>query len=370
MRKFMIVILSVLMLIVNIPIARASEVAYPQITLQQAIDKAIANSSTLRADSLIVDQAKDNRDAAAQAVTFVPAGPTTPQAEGSFNALQQADLNWQMAKRNYDADNDTVTIKVYQAYYGVLQAQAALEAAERQLQNIEWQRKIAAVSYRVGMLSNSQMLQTDASYNGAQSQLASAQKALNDAYEKFNLLVGLMPEERPALTDQPVFAPLVINSLDAEVSRVLDTSPTFWLLQKKVDLAKLALDLYSFGPAEHQTYKATELGVPIAEQNVASMQDQMTQMVRSLYYSIKQMEENYSGLQEKYAIDKENLRVAKIKYSAGVATEGEVIAAQVNLAQDAQNMTNLICQHQLLVKAFEKPWAYAASSSSSSSSTK
>ncbi|APC09540.1 TolC family protein [Neomoorella thermoacetica] len=364
-RKFAATVLGAfLLLFTNIPLAKAAESTAPQLTLQQAIDQAIANSNILKADSLAIDQAKYDRDAAGLNVTFTPSGPTTTVAEKAFTQLQQADLKWQVAKKNYDADKDTVVMKVYQAYFGVIQAQAALDAAQKALLNIDWQRKVANMSFQAGIISNSQMQQTANGYSQAQAQLASAQKALDNAYEKFNQLVGLMPDERPVLVDRPTFMPLTINSLDAEVSRVLDASPTVWLMEKNVDLAKLALDLYSFGPTEPHTYKATEIQVPIAEQNVANVRSQMSQLVRSLYYSIKQAEENYTSLQYKLAIDKENLRVAEVKYSAGLATKGDIISAQATLAQDIQNIENVLCQHQILVKAFEKPWAYVGSTSS------
>ena len=72
------------------------------------------------------------------------------------------------------------------------------------------------------------MVQENQSYAAAQTSLTTAQANLDTAYQKFNQLVGLAPDDRPVLTDQPSFAPLVIGSLDAEVSRVLAwTVPVF-----------------------------------------------------------------------------------------------------------------------------------------------
>jgi outer membrane protein TolC len=339
-----------------------------QITLEQAVNMAIDNSSTLKTDSLAIDQAKYDRDAAALAVTFTPTGQVTPSAEISFSKLLQADMAWQMAKKNYDADKDTVVMKVYQAYGNVLQALAAVEAAQQAVKSADLQHRFALVGYRVGTLSKSQLIQADASTKGSEAQLAVAEKSLADAYQKFNQLIGLGPDERPVLIDQPAYLPLVVDNLDAEVSRAVDASPYVWLTQRKVDLAKITLDIYSYGPSEPHTYKATELGVPIAEENSANARDQMAQLVRTLYYGIRQLEENYEGLQQKVAIDEENLRVAKVKYQVGMATIADVTAAQATLAKDRQDLVNLLCQHQTMVQGFKTPWAYAGASGGSGGS--
>ncbi|MGB9805105.1 TolC family protein [Desulfofundulus sp.] len=366
--EFLALVLCVLLALAPAAVAFGATGPAPAgLTLQQAVDMALSNSSTLRADALAIDRAKYDRDAAGLAVSFTPTGQTTPQAEAAFTKLMQADLAWQMAKKTYDADKDTVVMKVYQAYAAVLQAAAAVDAAQQALDSADWQHRAAVAGYRVGTLSRSQMVQADASTAGAKAQLEAAKKALDDAYQKFDQLVGLPAGVRPVLSDRPAYAPLNVDSLEAEVSRAVDASPYVWLAQRNIDLARIALDIYSYGPAEAHTYKATELGVPIAEEQAASARDQMAQLVRSLYYGIRQLEENYAGLQQKVAVDEENLRVVQVKYRVGMATRVELAAAQAALAGDKRDLVNLLCQHQVLVQAFKTPWAYAGAAGSSGS---
>ncbi len=367
MRRFLPFLLGFILFLGFPPLVWAEEPPeVPQLTLEQAIALAMDNSTTLKADLLAIDQAKEDRDAAGLAVTYTPTGRATPEVEAAFTRLQNADLAWRMAKKTYEADRDSVVMKVYQAYTGVLQACAAVDAAEKALRSTDWQHRAAVAGYRAGTLSKSQMIQADASAAGAQAQLAAAEKALDDAYHKFNQLVGLSPDERPLLTDRPEYAPLHVDSLEAEVARAVDASPYVWLAQRKIDLAKIALDIYSFGPAEAHTYKATELGIPIAEVNAAGARDQMALLVRSLYYSIRQLEENYAGLQQKVTVDEENLRVTRLKYDLGLATRTEVFAAEAALAGSKKSLLDAVCQHEVLKLAFKKPWAYAGAGSNGS----
>jgi len=359
LRKFWATILFAVLLFSGLPAALADTAAAQQITFQQAMDMALKNSSTLRKDSLTIDQSKYNRDSASQSVKFIPIGQNTdPTANKAFSSLQSSDLSWQSAKRNYDADKDSVVMSVYQNYYGVLQAQVAVDVAQQAENSAYWQHRTAAMNYQVGNKSQSDMLKADADYTNAQAAVDKAKKALDDAYQKFNQLVGLMPGDIPVLSDQPEFTPLVVNSLDAEVARAIGSSPKIWNAQQLINQAKVAADIYSFNsPVESQTYKAKQLQVPIAQQNAASTQDAMDQSVRSLYYSIQQLENNYDSLKKNVNVQEDNLRVIQVKYKIGMATKTDEAAAQSALAQAQQTLTNLVCQHQILVQTFKTPWA-------------
>jgi Outer membrane protein len=185
LRRFLTLLLGFILFLGFPPLVWAEEPpGAPQLTLEQAVALAMDNSTTLKADLLAIDQAKEDRDAAGLAVTYTPTGRATPEAEAAFTRLLQADLTWRMAKKTYEADRDSVVMKVYQAYTGVLQACAAVDAAEKALRSADWQHRAAVAGYRVGTLSKSQMIQADASTTGAQAQLAAAEKALDDAYHK------------------------------------------------------------------------------------------------------------------------------------------------------------------------------------------
>ncbi|MDD3653223.1 MAG: TolC family protein, partial [Desulfotomaculaceae bacterium] len=212
--------------IIAINSALAREPETPELTFQQAVERAKSNSNALKNANYDIDRSFKLRDTAADKVKYTPLEPSTTEAERAFTGLQQADLNWRMAKRAYAAEEDSVIMQVYQSYNGLLQAIENVKLAEIQLKNEEWQRIVASVSYRVGMLSKLEMIQAEAAVTTARSTLEANKKALDDAYQKFNFLVGLWPEDKPILVDKPQYNELVVNDLDYEVKKALEESPT------------------------------------------------------------------------------------------------------------------------------------------------
>ncbi|MCL6448432.1 MAG: TolC family protein [Armatimonadetes bacterium] len=340
--------------------AWAKEPATPELTLQQAVERAIANSKSLKNKEYEIERTEEVRESAADKVKWTPSGPISDEkaaeAASAFTGLVSADLQWQMAKKSYDAEVDTVTMSVTKAYYSVLQALENVRTAELDCRSAELAGRLAMASYRAGALSKSGLIQADSRLAGAKSALEAAQKALDDAYQQFNQLVGLWPEDRPVLTDRPSFSALEIDNLETEVERAVEKSPTLWQVKRSVELAKLDLDLYAFN-YEAEPYKSKEIKVNQAEVSASAAEEQMRNAVRTIYYNIRQLEDSYAGLQQQLAAAEENLRVTQLKYELGMATKADVLSAQASLAGVQKSLLDTVCQHELLKLSFAKPWA-------------
>ncbi|MGB9905653.1 MAG: TolC family protein, partial [Desulfotomaculales bacterium] len=113
-------------------VAWAKEPATPELTLQQAVEKALAASKSLKNAEYEVERTEEVRNSAADKVKYIPAPQSNPDpvAAASFTGLVSADLQWQMAKKSYDLTVDTITAAVTSAYYAVLQAQENVRVAE------------------------------------------------------------------------------------------------------------------------------------------------------------------------------------------------------------------------------------------------
>lgn len=362
MRKLLIFILSAVILISYTGTAFAAEPAGQQMSIRQALKMAITNSSTLKASDLNIDQAKEDRDAASEALAgYTPTGQTTPEVEQAYNSLVQKNLNWMSAKKSYQSALDSVVMSVYQAYYNVLEAKASLDAAQQSLNYAELQYRGTVLKCQLGAASKWQLTQDSESYESAKQAYASAEKTLADFCQKFNQLVGLSDGSRPELTEQPVFSPLQVISLDSEISRVLDESPSVWKANNAVDQAKTALDIYSYSSAEAHTYKSTEISISIAEQNAQTEKESTIQALRSLYYNIKKAEDNRVSLVKKLSTAEESLRIANLKYQLGLISRIDLVSAESTLAQSKLNLLEADYQHVIQVMSFETPWASSGS---------
>lgn len=368
MRKlsFIFMVFSILMLMTAT--AWAKDPATPELTFQQALDRAKSQSEALKSSQYDIDKGEKVRDHLQTKMLFAPTSPTTVEAERWFTSYVQSDLNWEMAKRSYGAQEDILVMQTYQTYDGLLQALEKVKVTEAQLKNAEWKNRVAGVSYKVGMLDKMGLIQAGAAVEMAKSDHESAREALNDTYQKFNQLVGLWPEDRPVLVDNPSFEKIKIDNLDVEVERAVVASPNVWLSQKQINLAKLTLDLYDLTSINNiEPYSAKKYDVDKAKISAADTEEQTRILVRTIYYKVVQLEEQYASAQERLTVAEESLRVARVKYEVGVSTQSDVLGAETDLALAKQALIDIASQHEILSFAFRKPWAYAGASGASSS---
>ncbi|MBM7866593.1 TolC family protein [Heliobacterium gestii] len=341
-----------------------------QFTFQQAVDQAKKSSKSLRTAQLDVDRSYEVRNYLGDSVkdtyqTTSQVGYSMDQQwYGAFMGLSQADVTWRMNKRNLEAQEDSIVMQTYQLYNGLIQAQDKVKNCKIRLTNAQIQYNNAFTASQVGTIDNPTLVQAKAARAASEAALAAAESALDDAYQKFNILVGLKAEERPVLLDNPTFEKMKTDDVDFVINKAVNDSPTVWLAEKKVDLAEAAYSAYSYSlGGRTEPGKAKSIDIDKAAVSASSTKEQMEKLVRTIYHSIQQLEEQYGGAQQQVAVADENLRVVKVKFDIGMATKADVAAAESKLVDAKESLLDIVIKHQNMVYAFQKPWAYAASSS-------
>jgi outer membrane protein TolC len=338
----------------------AASGAQQQLTVQQAIGMALAVSPSLISSSYSVNQSQNKVTQQTEPITalnnltFTPSGNTSSANEGALNNLVAANLNWAQAKLAAQADQDSVTYQVYSTYYVILQDEAALNAVQQSFNLADLQQRIMNLTYQVGGASQNDVIQENQSYAAAQQNLDAAKANLDTDYQKFNQLVGLPTGDRPVLTDQPSFTPLVIGSLAAEVSRVLASDVSISSDQNTVTEQKEALTIVSQDPAANAA-SADTLGA--AQQNLVTEQNNVSQWERNMYYTIQNLESNQTSLQQALTTAEDNLKMVQVEYDVGMDTKVDLATDQSSLNSAQLALLKNTVSHQLDVMAFETPWA-------------
>jgi outer membrane protein TolC len=345
----------------------AAEAGRPALTLEEAISRALAASPNLRAARLEAEQKEVLRREAAEAVTFtpVPGQSYSPQFEAAWYGLLSADLNWQMSKKSYAAAEDALVLEVCQKYWAVQGAQEALEVAELALEAAQAELSRVRAFAAVGMASALELEAAETGAAEARAALAAAERALDAAWEDLNRLVGLSLDARPDLVDRPPYQPLEAVSLEGEVSRVLETSPQVWQAEQARTLAEWSLSM-AYATGGYEPYEVRRLEQEKAEISALQAREAVDRGVRSLYRTVRSLEEQREQQAREIAAAEKRLRVAEAKFSVGMVTRGEVLAARLELARARAKLADTERQHAYCRLAFQKPWAAGAASAGQS----
>ncbi len=339
-----------------------------QLTYRQALDMALSNSYSLKNVGEDIDRSYEVRQNASDKVKYVPLGPGNEAANRAYTGLVQADLTWQMTKKNYESAKDSLAYTVRQSYNALLQAQGKKRLADLSVENEYWKNLLAELKYQVGMTSSIERSQARSGYNAARDSRQAAEKALEDSWQAFNRLVGLSLDSRPLLTDPPQMKAVGEIDLDAHAARVVSESPSVWLSEQQVNLAKLELDLFTFNnPSNPDTYQAKKIDVTKSMNSAAEVKDQLDKLVRSLYYSMRQLEDQHSTLQSSLEVAEQALKIARVRYEVGMAIKADLVAAELAVEQLRQQVSDIAAQHDSMKMAFEKPWAYGGGATGTSS---
>lgn len=330
------------------------------LTMTQAVDMALIHSNALKKADRDIDRSWEVRDFAADKVTYEPKGQSIGEASMYFTNLVARDIVWRMSKKTKDAEEDKIVLAVFNDYTNVLKAIDALKNAEDNMANAQWQWNVALNSYQQGVISSSQRTLAESQYNGAGALLKSAKQGLADAYQVLNKGIGLGPGERPVLIEKPEYSTLQVGDVEAAVQRAVENNPTIWMANQNVYLAGLQLDLYNWNdPYRTEPWEAKKIDIDKAELTTEDAKVQFKQFVRTLYNNIVNIEQGYTGKGEALKAAQEGLRVQKAMFEAGMATRGDILAAEATVTTKQKELNEMAYQHELLKLAFEKPWAYA-----------
>jgi len=355
----LVVVFSILSLTIPAGASESAEPAEPEITLtlNQAIALAIKNSKAIQKAGKEINRTEELREYALDQLDYLPKNPTEQMIQIPYANMLSADLTWQMSKKTYNEQEDTVALDTCKKYWELLQAQEKLQNEELALNKAQQQLANAQVSHRVGVIADPELVAAEVQFNGAKANVEIARNDLKKAYISFNQKVGLNPEDKPVLSEPAVFEPLVIQNLEHEVSRVLETSPKVWLAKEMVRMQEILADMTMYTGA-YTPYKARKISVEQAELDYTNAKDLFKEITRSLYYTVIDLEEGYKAAQEGLRLAEENLRVKKLRFEVGMTTKSEVTAAELDVATAQKNLNDLAYQHAYLKLAFEKPWAY------------
>ncbi|MFZ5633370.1 MAG: TolC family protein [Bacillota bacterium] len=336
---------------------------------------AVKNDKGIKKSALDIEKYETKRDDASDAATYAafPGGAPNPTAEAAWYSLLSADLNWQMSKKSYSAEEDRLVLDVCQKYWNVQKSLEDVRAKELSASVAELSFRRVQAMVRLGMTSpespagaspQTVLATAESDLARAKSDLTKAKNKLNSDYEALNQLLGLWPEDRPQLTDEVKFEPLPDTDLDYAVQRVIENSPKIWLAEEKINLARYAYESM-WASGQYTSYDVRKVEKEQAEIDAVTAKDATRLATRGLYYTVRNLEAGIPAAEKGLEGAQEALRVAKLQFELGMITRENLLKAEATLADARKNLLDLKQQHAYMKLAFQKPWAVSSSGGSS-----
>lgn len=316
--------------------------APPEGPRRLSLDEAVALALRQNPDVALAEQraeaARVARDQARDTARAMPDQAVTTLDQAKVKELYpvQAEGAARVAERAVEATRDGVRLAVEQAYFGAQLAREVVGVREQALALAERQLEQARLAYRAGVRARTDVLAAQAQVATARADLEAARKDAAVAGMELDRVLGL-----PLTTELELTTPLgdagaeVAGEANPEaaVSKALARSVAVLKAEEDLAAARLARDLTAryFTP---NVYAYRQAEADLRQKEVARDQERVTAEleVRKALLEIAAARARIAQQREAVSLSEEGLRLADLRYRAGVGTGTEVLDAQVRLS--------------------------------------
>jgi len=309
-------------------------------------------------------------------------------------AVDAAALGRLAAQFALAAAQQNVVLQTQEGYLAVLRTAGLKAVAEEALAASQEHLRIAQVNFKAGVAPRFDVLRAEVQVANFQQQLLQASNAVELAKSSLNFTMGVnvnqaMEAQTPE-AEKPITPPSVEESQQEASKRrpeILQAAALMRAAQRGIRLAKASL-LPSFFVSANSNYDANpgglgglehtwdvNVGATIklfdsgqtqgrvrqarAEAEAAGQAAQLTEHqvmleVRSAYLSLLEAAERMRATEKDVEQAREALRLAQLRYKAGLSPVIEVTDAEVALAQSRTNQVNAYYDYLLAKARLEK----------------
>ena len=269
-----------------------------------------------------------------------------------------------------------LTLEVTTSYFNVLQAHNMTEVAQQAVDDLDAHLKNAQSRYDAGIVSLSDVLQTQVRLSNARNNLIKAQNSAKLARYKLNTVIGLSLENQATLADKFSNQPSLLT-VDDSVASALKSRPEMTQANLKIAVAKDKVKIADSGklptvaligtdtwtdtsPSTSKDSNSWLIGMNVqfnvfdngltksqikqADQEVTETQEQSNQIVDKISLEVCQAYLNVQEATERITNNKvavqqsmNDYQLAQQRYEAGITTNIDVMDAELAMIQAKTN---------------------------------
>ncbi|SJZ30249.1 TolC family protein [Selenihalanaerobacter shriftii] len=287
--------------------------------------------------------------------------------------IEQSTYSWKKLKKKYEAQKNNLAYSITQRYYKVLEAQNVVKVTEESLKQVNEHLKTTKAHFEAGTALKTDVLQTKVRKSEMEEKLLQVKNNLELAKVRLKNLLEVDGNKELKLAEA-IKVPDVDLSLQEVLDYALNNRADLMATKYEVKKASQGIELAetkddpslvftgkskksgSDAIPDGDAWSATvnmkwslydggesDSGVKQAKENLVAAKATLHQQeqaidleVREKFLNLEVNRKQILTAQERIEIAKENLRLAELRYREGVATNTEVIDAQVALT-DARN---------------------------------
>lgn len=329
-----------------------------QLSLEQAIQKVIADNSGIKGAMTDIEEYKISQEKLSDIKKDIKKGRTIKDGSTYDYEVKVRDLVSKnltdASARNLEATKKSTTAKVEELYYGLLNAKKELDIYQANYDIAKDLLNKTNKKFELGLIARQEVITSEQNLIAAENKLNSASNALKTSKMDFNILLGydVMADVEPV--GSLTFKEEKIDGIAASVSTALiernevknaDYNLKYEEMKMKIVAGKYAEITYN--------YRAQKLKVEQAQKDYTDMLKNIEKDVRQKYMKVSEKLDAVKSGEKSVQLAEEKLKISTLSFDKGMAILTDVQAAQNNVLQAKLDLTKAILGYKLAVSDYK-----------------
>jgi len=330
-----------------------------ELTLEQAISIMLKDNITLKQAELDKEQAKVTIGENRSAISDLKNSPNAerPGSMSYNNILLLKKTNEFLeanAVRNYNATLAGLKASVEEAYYGVLNAQQAVEINKENLDIAKDLYEKTKKKYELGLVARQEVLSSEANVITAENTYKASVNALKSMKMLLNTKLGFDVMADVRLKDELTYEAPEEISIAQAVESAFANRYELKAAEFNYEKEKINMDIVAakYTPNTFE-YKKQAVNVEKAAKSFENARRNIEMEVRNNYMNMLQRYDEIKSGEKSVELAQEALKISQATYDAGMAVQTDVQKAQTALQQAKLGLANAKLNYKLAYLKFK-----------------
>ena len=315
------------------------------LTVDEAVEKAINNSSSLKNISAQIDLAEDQLD-----VQYSEAMADSGDSFSSLISFIESQASLSNNKISEVVQEETVKHSMEESYINIVKAEREIALLKLSIEKSDYELGIAKVQLANGRLSQSEYNELEQSYNSAKTELENREDSLEAEYAALNILMGVADtSKRYNLYVEAVYEPFNIDMpVESYINGKVAASASVRQAEKDYETTQQTYSMSIISNTEIGGYKSAQNSLNSAEMSYEDTKDSVYNSLYSKYNSLVENEKSYESQLNELSLLNDTLLRVQTQYASGRATYTELLQACYDVAEKENNILSGVYDHMLL----------------------
>ncbi len=250
------------------------------------------------------------------------------------------------AEKQKEFTRNQLAFEAQESYLRLIKTKEQEAIAARSLGRARELKRLADVGFQAGTMARSEVMRAEAQVSAMEAAYLQLESAVAIAEATLNMTMGrefAAPMQLGKEFNLPEVDEIHLDlDLELGIARALNNNIDVLSARSGAAIADARMEYasYRFGNYYKEDYAIAEISQEEAALHVKLVEDRVRLEIFALYQRLAGKEKQLEALQKSVDLAAESYRISVLRYELGVATQGEVVDALLNLSDQEAKLLN------------------------------